>query len=156
MMMIRTFLIVLAFDTVYSFSVVPRGQTRPLSFALKADLATVSVLDEKKKPDDNDISTVFVNALLNSPLYTPIVSMAKDTMIKTAASVGLDWKGKAKSLRLANPNWDILIDEIKAQKDQLFAAPSYYVAPFHGYKDGNLCIDAALEQEIAGMLECSL
>ena len=149
MMTARALLLILAFDVVKSFNVVPHAPSS--SFALRADLATVSVTDENKQSGGNDISTAFVNALINSPLYTPIVSMAKSTMIKTAATVGIDWKGKAKSLRLANPNWDSLIDEIKSQRDPSFAAPSYYVAPFHGYKDGNLCMDAALEQEIAGI-----
>ena len=28
--------------------------------------------------------------------------------------------------------------------------PSYYINKFHGYKEGNLCKEAAIEQEIAG------
>jgi hypothetical protein len=117
------------------------------------DVPIESTISDRQKQvnDEIDWSTVVVNALIASPLYTPIVSMARNTMIKTAASVGVDWKGKALSLRQANPNWDSVIESIKAEKGPNYVTPSYYTQPFHGYKDGNLCLDAALEQELAGI-----
>jgi hypothetical protein len=117
------------------------------------DVPVESTISDRQKQinDEIDWSTVVVNALIASPLYTPIVAMARNTMIKTAASVGVDWKGKALSLRQANPNWDSVIESIKAEKGPNYVTPSYYAQPFHGYKDGNLCLDAALEQELAGI-----
>lgn len=117
------------------------------------DLPIESTISDRQKQisDEIDWSTVVVNALISSPLYTPIVAMARNTMIKTAASVGVDWKGKALSLRQANPNWDSVIESIKAEKGPNYVTPPYYTQPFHGYKDGNLCLDAALEQELAGI-----
>ena len=106
--------------------------------------------DSNEKSDAADWSTLFVNALIKSPLYTPIVAMARNTMIKTAASVGVDWKGKALSLREINSDWQSRIESIKAQRSPDYVTPSYYMQPFHGYKEGNLCLDAALEQELAG------
>jgi hypothetical protein len=114
------------------------------------DTPATSIDRNSEKQKDVDWSTVFVNALIKSPLYTPIVAMARDTMIKTAASVGVDWKGKALALRQANPDWKSAIESIKAQKSPDFVPPAYYMQPFHGYTEGNLCLDAALEQELAG------
>ena len=116
------------------------------------DLSETLIDGNTERRKEIDWSTVFVNALIKSPLYTPIVAMARDTMIKTAASVGVDWKGKALALRRANPDWNSLIETIKAQKSPDFTLPSYYMQPFHGYTEGNLCLDAALEQELAGIL----
>ena len=106
--------------------------------------------ESNQKSDTADWSTLFVNALIKSPLYTPIVALARNTMIKTAASVGVDWKGKALSLREINTDWQSGIESIKAQRRPDYVTPPYYMQPFHGYKEGNLCLDAALEQELAG------
>lgn len=126
----------------------------PSSFSsfstLRLNAMTDSPIKDVKKKEDEVISTVLVNALIKSPLYAPIVSIAKNTMRKTAASIGIDWKAKANSLRLANSDWDIQIEMIKAEKDPSFLPPAYYIQPFHGYKEGNLCLEAGLEQEIAG------
>ena len=119
-------------------------------FAFDTDVLNNVATDKKTEVENEDISAVFVNALIKSPLYTPIVTMAKNTMIKSAASAGLDWKRTAQSIRDATPNWEILIEEIKKQRDSSFTPPSYFIQPFHGYKEGNLCLDAAFEQEIAG------
>jgi hypothetical protein len=45
-----------------------------------------------------------VGAIMNSPLYGPIVSKARDTMVKTAESVGIDWTDKLKAL-MAATDW---------------------------------------------------
>jgi hypothetical protein len=117
-----------------------------------SDVTAESTISDRQKQisDEIDWSTVVVNALIASPLYTPIVAMARNTMIKTAASVGVDWKGKALLLRQAN-DWDSAIESIKAEKGPNYVTPSYYSQPFHGYKDGNLCLESALEQELAGI-----
>ena len=154
--MMRVTVILLLADVVASFSsnyfrTACSSFTSTTSFALKAVTGSPLKTDEVvKAKDDEVISTVLVNALIKSPLYAPIVTMAKNTMKKTALSIGIDWKEKANSLRKANSNWDSQIEEIIAEKGPSFVVPSYYIQPFHGYKDGNLCLDAGLEQEIAG------
>ena len=85
-------------------------------FAFDTDVLNNVATDKKTEVENEDISAVFVNALIKSPLYTPIVTMAKNTMIKSAASAGLDWKRTAQSIRDATPNWEILIEEIKKQR----------------------------------------
>lgn len=130
-----------------------RGQ-RCFSNCLRATTSASSTISNGGNADEKsnavDLSTLFVNALIKSPLYTPIVAMARNTMIKTAASVGVDWKGKALSLREINSDWQSRIESIKAQRSPDYVTPPYYMQPFHGYKEGNLCLDAALEQELAG------
>jgi ubiquinone/menaquinone biosynthesis C-methylase UbiE len=87
-----------------------------------------------------------VNAIMSSPLYTPIVKVARSTMVKTAESVGLEWKSIADGLLSIN-DWKAAVHLENASN---IVIPKYYRAPFHGYADGNLCLQAAVEQEIAG------
>ena len=94
-----------------------------------------------------------VNALINSPLYTPIVKIARNMMVKTATNVGVDWTGKSSLLREAKP-WETMANNVMAENGgsttAAFFPPAYYTQPFHAYNDGNLCIEAAIEQELAG------
>ena len=85
---------------------------------------------------------------MRSPLYGTIVQQARNTMVKTAKSIGLDWEKIAETLR-SNNDWEAAIARVQ-EESKLIAVPEYYPAKFHGYEKGNLCIDAAIEQEIAG------
>jgi ubiquinone/menaquinone biosynthesis C-methylase UbiE len=96
-----------------------------------------------------DLSAIVVNALIDSPLYTPIVAQARKTMVKTATSVGVDWEGKYDLIKQAKP-WAEVIEATRKEKGADFKPPKYYVEKFHGYAEGNLCIEAAFEQELAG------
>ncbi|KAJ1409868.1 S-adenosyl-L-methionine-dependent methyltransferase [Ochromonadaceae sp. CCMP2298] len=89
-----------------------------------------------------------VGAVMSSPLYGPIVSQARNTMVKTAESVGIDWTVKLTAL-LAATDWEKRVAEVVAEKP-LLRPPPYYENKFHGYSEGNLCINAAIEQELAG------
>jgi ubiquinone/menaquinone biosynthesis C-methylase UbiE len=95
------------------------------------------------------LGSAIVEAVMRSPLYTPIVSIARDTMVKTATSAGLDWEGKARLLTAAVPDWMMEIAAIQNENPDLIP-PAYYNNKFHGYKEGNLCLQAAVEQELAG------
>ena len=91
-----------------------------------------------------------VSSILKSPLYTPIVSLARNTMVKTAQNAGLDWPGKAARLRT-----EFFANNAPTPQDIMNENPTlitedYYKSKFHGYADGNLCLEAAIEQEIAG------
>lgn len=95
----------------------------------------------------SDFSTQVVSAIMQSPLYKPIVNIARKTMVKSATSVGVDWDGIL--LKMRSFSWQEMTEEIRLEK-QALVAPKYYLKRFHGYEDGNLCIEAALEQELAG------
>ena len=91
-----------------------------------------------------------VTSALRSPLARPIVNAARNTMVKTATSVGVDWTGKAAMLTSARPDWDAVVAAIANENGPTFTVPEYYKQPFHAYDDGNLCLQAAVEQELAG------
>ena len=91
-----------------------------------------------------------VTSALRSPLARPIVNAARNTMVKTATSVGVDWMGKAAMLTSARPDWDAVVAAIANENGPTFTVPEYYKQPFHAYDDGNLCLQAAVEQELAG------
>eukprot|EP01036_Dinobryon_divergens_P031829 gene31829-41307_t len=71
-------------------------------------------------------------------------------MVKTAQNAGLDWPGKAARLRT-----EFFANNAPTPQDIMNENPTlitedYYKSKFHGYADGNLCLEAAIEQEIAG------
>ena len=98
------------------------------------------------------LGAALVNAVMRSPLYYPIVSKARETMISTAESVGIDWRKKCDLLKgkLGSAGFDDeRITSIMNEKESV-TFPEYYKQRFHGYAEGNLCFDSAIEQEIAG------
>ena len=74
-------------------------------------------------------------------------------MVKTAESVGVEWSKLKLSLSSSMDNygesWEETIASIQSENPSC-VTPAYFKARFHGYEDGNLCMDAALEQELAG------
>lgn len=89
-----------------------------------------------------------VGAIMETPLYTPIVNTARSTIVRSAESIGVDWRKKVKQV-LASSDWknDVVVVE---EENASLVAPSYYVKRFHGYLEGNLCLESAIEQELAG------
>ena len=94
------------------------------------------------------IAEAVVGAIMSSPLYKPIVKQARSTMVKTANSVGIKWEKIAKGMMGAN-DWTAATHSVMRESEDV-KVPGYYQARFHGYQEGNLCIEAAIEQEIAG------
>ena len=89
-----------------------------------------------------------LNAVLESPLYDAVlVPQARRTMVKTAEENGIAW-GPALEWIQRSSRWT---DRELAQWAPLdFEYPWYYQKKFHAYEMGNLCWDAAHEQELAG------
>jgi len=85
---------------------------------------------------------------MDSPLYYPIVGLAKQTMLKTAESSGIDWKKFSSNLKEAK-DWKKEIEKVISENPDV-SIPPYYKKKFHGYFEGNLCLEAAVEQELAG------
>lgn len=85
----------------------------------------------------------FMEALLKSPVYDRVlVPMARRTMIETARKNGVPWESSVEWLAGARA-W--AVDAAEAD----VAVPAYYANKFHAYADGNLCWEAAFEQEPA-------
>jgi SAM-dependent methyltransferase len=119
----------------------------------------ITVSPSKSIPKGNYAPrTGLSQSLLTWALTTPVwkyvlVPKARDTIIQTAEANGIEWR-RAKDwigdkLLLAATT---TTNQHQPQEDDTVTAaiPHYYQeAPFHAYKDGNLCWEAAMEQEIA-------
>ena len=102
----------------------------------------------KTKPVSTNLASKVVSAIMNSPLYGPIVGAARDTMVKTAIKSGIDWQGYANKMEAA-ANWTDEVNKVLSEGSNVITE-DYYKEKFHGYEQGNLCMKAAIEQEIAG------
>ena len=104
-------------------------------------------------PSSAGFGSSLVNLIMKSPLYYPIVTNARSTMVKTAEAIGIEWTKTAELLKskLEQVDFEEQILSIMNEEDSPSEGwPTYYTTKFHGYKQGNLCLEAAIEQEIAG------
>jgi ubiquinone/menaquinone biosynthesis C-methylase UbiE len=124
--------LLLCLSSVYSFILVQKSH---YNFKLR----------NVESSDTQNLGNAFVNLVINFP---PVVNIARQTMIKSATSVGVDWEKFYETLKSAQ-NWEENIESV-INEDKSLNIPDYFKRKFHGYKDGNLCIEAALEQELAG------
>ncbi|CAB1104986.1 unnamed protein product [Ectocarpus sp. CCAP 1310/34] len=81
--------------------------------------------------------------------FASLKNKARDMMVKGAEKRGLDWTGIVEGLKGAE-NWEKRRTEILAKNTNV-VVPEYYLKQFHAYGDGNLCWQAAFEQEIASL-----
>jgi hypothetical protein len=93
-----------------------------------------------------------LNYALDSPLYEHLlVPQARATMVKTARANGIPWEASLEWISkgaLPQGGWDDALSNVTDSDTQ---TPAYYRQPFHAYlKGGNLCWEAAWEQELAG------
>ena len=89
-----------------------------------------------------------VEAFIATPLYQAlVVPQARATMVKTAEANGVPWT-EAKEWIEGQGDWEM--DEAALAAAEPVDVPEYYRRPFHAYDEGNLCWEAAWEQEVAG------
>ncbi|CAN0412562.1 unnamed protein product [Pylaiella littoralis] len=93
---------------------------------------------------EDDFPTTVARAAFSS-----LKEKARNMMVKGAEKRGLDWTGIVESLQGAE-NWEKMRTEILAKNSNV-VVPEYYLKQFHAYGDGNLCWQAAFEQEIASL-----
>jgi len=87
------------------------------------------------------IGLKLLDVALKSPLYQLLlVPQARRTMMNTATANGIDWPGALAWISEQGP-WPASPESVHI--------PEYYQAPFHAYAEGNLCWEAAWEQELA-------
>jgi hypothetical protein len=91
---------------------------------------------------------------LRSPLYQLLlVPQARRTMISTAEANGIDWSGARTWIADSQGPWPAspasAVDLQAAESPTSVVIPEYYRRPFHAYEQGNLCWEAAWEQELA-------
>lgn len=77
------------------------------------------------------------------PLKQLLFWQARQLIIRTAERRGIPWRARREALRMqAEPL-------LESSTNPLTEAPAYYRAPFHAYREGNLCWAAACEAEQA-------
>jgi hypothetical protein len=110
----------------------------------------LSVCSNVSGSSSSSFGATVISSILKSPLYAPIVLLARNTMVKTAQNAGLDWPGKAARLRTEFFANNAPTPEDIMNENPTLITEDYYKSKFHGYANGNLCLEAAIEQEIAG------
>ncbi|WIA18170.1 hypothetical protein OEZ85_009645 [Tetradesmus obliquus] len=75
------------------------------------------------------------------PLFEQATKKARGMIIQRAEAIGLDWDGTLQQLQ--QQDWEARLQE--ATDPAAGSYPSYYTQPFHAYKQGNLCWEAAQE-----------
>lgn len=89
-----------------------------------------------------------LDLVLASPLNDLVlVPMARSMMVKTAEENSVPWSDAKAWISSLEDDWESLV--VKEESKHAVKIPDYYRAPFHAYQSGNLCMDAAFEQEIA-------
>jgi SAM-dependent methyltransferase len=93
----------------------------------------------------DDLLSRCVNVLIQTkPIYAVMKRQARQVLIKTAEKNDIPWRKHYEALAASG---------VQQQLPQLtnpeVAYPDYYQVPFHAYRDGNLCWDAAFEAESA-------
>ena len=86
-----------------------------------------------------------LNIALTSPVWKYwLVPQARANIVKTAEANGIPWNTCYSWLQQQDGPWNDN-NTLKLGNN----IPLYYQQPFHAYEDGNLCWEAAMEQELA-------
>lgn len=104
-------------------------------------------MNTKIKPDwaGEDVLSRLVNVLIQTPpIYSLMKHQARRVLIQTAEKNGIPWRTNYKQLEASEVK--NVFSEIN---DKNIIYPDYYQKPFHAYRDGNLCWQAAFEAESA-------
>ena len=129
----------------------PGVAARPRRAARRSALVSASAaatLQTRPKWAGDDLLSQLVNVLISSPLYGLMKPLARHTLIQTAETVGIPWRGEVARL-------DSLKQELEALQAKLVdpavlaVVPDYYNVAFHAYDEGNLNWLAAEEAESA-------
>lgn len=96
-------------------------------------------------PVQSDFRSRVVNGILSiKPIYNLAKFRARKMMIKRAEEIGVPWRDRVAQLK--DHDWE---SELATVENRDIQYPDYYVRSFHGYDEGNLSWDAALEVEVA-------
>jgi ubiquinone/menaquinone biosynthesis C-methylase UbiE len=95
----------------------------------------------------NDIIFRMVEGLFSfPPFFNFAASRARKMIVDRGELLGLDFAEQIERLR--SIDWDGEIEKVH-DPDVATRVPAYYIAPFHAYPMGNLCLEAALEVTVA-------
>jgi ubiquinone/menaquinone biosynthesis C-methylase UbiE len=137
-------------------------QARVQTFAPRTSISTSttifssspSQIDEQIKLNNVKPRTGIAQALLNIALSSPLwklvlVPQARQNIVKTAQANGIKWTDSYAWFYKQDGPWSDNKQNIQFQENMKVQYPEFYTKEFHAYEDGNLCWDAAIEQELA-------
>lgn len=87
---------------------------------------------------------------LGSHSSDPAVSLVQ---VKRAEKIGVSWEGMVEEYKRHS---EALQGDYEAVYRERVMTPDYYVKPFHAYKEGNLCWEAAMEVRACDCTEAGL
>jgi len=84
--------------------------------------------------------------LLGIPIIHDVLfGVYRKQIVEKSEKMGLDWTGFMQEQLDALPDLESKAKEIK---NPSVTIPDYYYAPIHAYKDGNLCWESAMEEDL--------
>ena len=84
--------------------------------------------------------------LLSIPIFHDILfGIYRKQVVTKAEKMGLDWTGFLDHLHKIKPKLDAIVTKLE---DRNLVIPKYFYAPIHAYKDGNLCWESAMEEDL--------
>ncbi|GBG61394.1 hypothetical protein CBR_g20425 [Chara braunii] len=86
-------------------------------------------------------------ALALSPIFHAVRDAARGYFMRFAEESGIPWRELVSSLEQST-----VYDEMDLVENKSITYPEYYLKPFHGYKESNLCWKAAFEIEPANLM----
>jgi ubiquinone/menaquinone biosynthesis C-methylase UbiE len=88
----------------------------------------------------------FLDFLLGIPIIHDVLfGVYRKQIVEKSEKMGLPWT------EFMDEQWEALPDleaKAKAIEDPKVTIPEYYYAPIHAYKDGNLCWESAMEEDL--------
>jgi len=88
----------------------------------------------------------FLDFLLGIPIIHDVLfRVYREQVVEKAEKMGLDWRGFMKEQL---DSMSSLQSAAKQLEDPKVVIPDYYYAPIHAYKDGNLCWESAMEEDL--------
>ena len=104
----------------------------------------VVVVEENKMFDSPTFKVI--DFLLGIPIIHDVLfGVYRDQIVEKSEKMGLPWKAFMKEQLSSLPELKKLAEQIT---DPKVVIPDYFYAPVHAYKDGNLCWDSAMEEDL--------
>lgn len=88
----------------------------------------------------------FLDFLLGFPLVHDLLfGIYRKQIVEKSQKMGLDWTGFLEELNESLPDLKSIAQRLQNQNLKI---PDYYYAPIHAYKEGNLCWESAMEEDL--------
>jgi len=110
-------------------------------------------LSELKSPEEREEGAMFKSPMfkfLDFMIGIPIIhdvmfGVYRSQIVEKSEKMGLDWSGFMKEQMDELEELKEIANNIKSPE---ITIPQYYYAPIHAYKEGNLCWESAMEEDL--------